>query len=145
MAGRAIDEDDLGAWVIKCDPRRHPHLRRAVLQHEPHVVEHWCVAENYRSRMMRAGVEAILWVSGDGGTVPRGIWGVGWITGAADGEVPLHIPLLREGLTDAELRAAGIDDLEVQKLAIGSNPSWVSTAQLERIRQLLDGWPARVE
>ena len=29
--------------------------------------------------------------------------------------------------TDAELRAAGIDDLEVQRMPFGSNPSWISS------------------
>lgn len=141
MAKRAITEDNLGAWVIKCDPHVHPHLRQILLGHEPHVVDRWCVADNYRSRMMQPGDRAIFWVSADGGTMTRGIRGVGWVTGEAHGEVQLHLPLLADVVSDEELRAGGVDDLEVQRLAVGSNPSWVSKVQLRDIEKLLDGWP----
>ncbi|MBO1756332.1 hypothetical protein [Allobranchiibius sp. CTAmp26] len=141
MAQRKITEDNLGAWVIKCDPQQHPRLRHALLAHRPHVVRDWCVADNYRSRMMQPGHRAILWVSAGGGTVTRGIAGVGWVTSEAQGDVSLHLPLLHDTLSDDELRATGIDDLEVQRLPVGSNPSWVSTVQLADIEKLLDGWP----
>ena len=147
MAKHAITEDNLGAWVIKCDPQQHPHLRRTLQEGRPHIVRDWCVAENYRGRMMRPGHKAILWVSAGGGRVTRGIAGVGWVTSEAQaqGNVALHVPLLQDTLSDDELRATGIDDLEVQRLPVGSNPSWVSRVQLTDIEKLLDGWPEQAQ
>lgn len=69
----------------------------------------------------------------------RGIWGVGRITAAADEtadglRVGLHLSLRPEALvTDAELRARGLNDLEVQRLPQGSNPSWVTREQRNEI------------
>lgn len=58
-----------------------------------------------------------------------------------EGTVALHIPLLGQAVSDAELRLAGIDDLEVQRQAYGSNPSWVSEQQLGRIDRVLESVP----
>jgi hypothetical protein len=44
-------------------------------------------------------------------------------------------------VTDAELRASGIGDLEVQRMPFGSNPSWVTVDQLTKINALLGEWP----
>jgi hypothetical protein len=51
--------------------------------------------------------------------------------------VPVDIPLFATALTDADLRAAHIDDLEVQRVPAASNPSWVSLEQWARIEPLL--------
>jgi len=142
-----ITEDTLGAWLIKCDPEAHPDLPRRVDQPGRGVVTRWCVARNYRSRMMKPGDRAILWISGNGRRMTRGIWGVGWVTGhVQDGpanDISLHIPLFEAGaeLTSAELVDAGITDLEVQVQAQMSNPSWVTKEQLIRIQKLLEPWP----
>ena len=53
----------------------------------------------------------------------------------------VDIPLLDSPVTDAELRSAAIDDLEVQRVPMGSNPSWLSRDQLSRLTPLLPGWP----
>lgn len=53
----------------------------------------------------------------------------------------LDIPLFASALTDADLRAAGVDDLEVQRMPAGSNPSWVSKQQWDRIETLLHERP----
>jgi hypothetical protein len=92
-------------------------------------------------------------VSGDGRLVSRGIWGLGWVTGAVrdvvdrEGtgpptkEVPLDLPLLRRGVLEEEIRSAGVDDLEVLRQPQGSNPSWVSKDQLSAIAHLCGAWP----
>jgi hypothetical protein len=170
--GRLVSEESLGAWVVKCDPRANPDVPRAARSGEPWVAQRWCVADNYRSRMMRPGHRAVLWVSGDGRSLARGLWGLGWVTGpvrgpggeqvdGADGsagsggsggsggsagrrrpEVALHLPLARAGVSPDEIRAAGVADLEVLVQPHGSNPSWISRSQLARLSPLLPEWPA---
>jgi hypothetical protein len=165
-----ITDENLGAWLIKCDPTSKYDLPRAIEELELEVVENWSVTDNYRSRMMKPTDRAILWVSGDGRKMTRGIWGLGWVTDyvqdvvhvelepdedtfwhneadrlAVTNDIALDIPLFDEALSDADLRAAGIDDLEVQKQAQGSNPSWVSKDQLHEIEQLVDEWPEWIE
>ncbi|MDO9455262.1 protein NO VEIN domain-containing protein [Nocardioides sp.] len=170
MAERTVNEGNLGAWLIKCDPKSKYDLPRAIKELDLEEVTNWSVADNYRSRMMKPEDKVILWVSGDSKLMTRGIWGVGWVTDfvrdtvhedlepdedtywhneedrlAVTNDVALDIPLFEGALSDAELRAADIDDLEVQVQAQGSNPSWVSKEQLARIEELLDEWPEWLE
>jgi hypothetical protein len=56
---------------------------------------------------------------------------------AAGLSVPVDIRPVASTLTDADLRAAGVDDLEVQRMPAGSNPSWVSRRQWDLIEPLL--------
>lgn len=61
MAERAITEDNLGAWVIKCDPETKFDLPGAIddgLQ----TIETWSVVPGYRSDMMASNDKIILWV-----------------------------------------------------------------------------------
>jgi hypothetical protein len=142
MAARAVTETALGAWLIKCDPSANPELFDPADDGPPRVTSR-CVVRGYRADLMKPGDRVVLWVSGDGRARARGLWGAGQVTGRAhetpDGlAVPVDIPLLSAPLTDAALRAAGVDDLEVQRMPAGSNPSWVSKEQLARLEQLLD-------
>lgn len=168
MVTRTITGDNLGAWLIKCAPKTFdlPGAMEAGLE----VVTNWSVADNYRSRLMKPGDRVILWVSGDGRIMERGIWGVGWVIGyvqdavfeelepgeetfwhseadrlAVTNDIDVDIPLFEEPLTAAEVLASGITDLEVQLQAQMSNPSWVSKDQLARLEDLLEEWPAQVE
>lgn len=153
MVRRLINDDSLGAWLLKCQPRVNHDVPRAILGGRGGPVTRWCVADNYRAKMMTTGDRVVLWVSGDGRQVARGIWGLGWVTGAvrdvldhegtapATKEVPLHLPLLRRGVLEEEIRAAGVDDLEVLRQPQGSNPSWVSKDQLGAIAGLCGAWP----
>ena len=153
MAGTRIRDDNLGAWLIKCQPKANPDLPRAIRAGNPPPVTRWCVADNYRSRMMAPGDRALLWVSGDGRQLARGIWGVGRVTGRVRRmvddhgveldklEVPLHLRLLSSGVQAETIRAAGCTDLEVFAVPQGSNPSWVSTEQLAVLGGLLGEWP----
>ncbi|HXH77677.1 hypothetical protein [Nocardioides sp.] len=155
MADARISADNLGAWLIKCQPRVNPELPRSIRAGDTQPITRWCVADNYRSRMMGPGDRAVLWVSGDGRELARGIWGLGWVTGPVRPmvdelgvetdklEVPLHLPLLSSGLRAEEIKAAGVTDLEVLRLPQGSNPSWVSLDQLTVLAELVDEWPPR--
>jgi len=167
-----ITEDNLGAWLIKCDPDAKFDLPRLIEEQGTDVVTNWSVANNYRSRMMTPGDKAILWVSGNGRRMTRGIWGVGWVAGhvqdtvaeilesgedsywhseeerlAVTNDIALDIPLFESGteLAAAGLVAAGVNDLEVQTQAQMSNPSWVTKEQLAEIEALLEPWPEYID
>lgn len=159
---RSVTEDTLGAWLLKADPTGRWDLLAAI-EAGLALVTGWCVVDNYRSALMRPGDRVLFWVSGHGRVLERGIWGLGHVTGsvedvdreqtddgfwrseadrrAATTSIPVHIPLLREPVSAAELRAAGITDLEVQRVPQGSNPSWVSRPQLAWLEPFLPDWP----
>jgi hypothetical protein len=169
MVTRTITEDNLGAWLIKCDPTTKYNLPAAIAAGET-VVDNWSVVDNYRSRMMKPGDKVILWVSGNGKVMARGIWGVGWVTGyvqdtvyeeldpgeetfwyseadrlAVTNDIDLDIPLFDAALSAEQIIAAGLTDLEVLEIAQMSNPSWVSKDQLARLEPLLEEWPQPME
>ena len=134
---RNVSTERLGAWVIKCNPRKTAvEPMRAAGQ----AKASWCVADNYRSRLMRPGQRVLFWVSAH---PRRGIWGAGRIDGAVttdDGtlHVPVRIPLFAEPVTAAELGAVpGLRDMEVFRAPQQSNPSWVSAAEWALIEPLL--------
>ena len=134
---RNVTAEELGAWVIKCNPRKTAvEPMRAAGQ----AKASWCVADNYRSRLIRAGQRVLFWVSGH---PQRGIWGAGRIDGAVttdDGtlHVPVRIPLFAEPVTAAELGAVpGLRAMEVFRAPQQSNPSWVSAAEWALIEPLL--------
>lgn len=148
---RRITRDNLGAWLLRCNPKSEPELTRLIAQ-GGHRIQRWCVADNYRSRVMAAGDSVLFWVSGDGRQVARGIWGSGQVldvvgcaqqAGAPAGaraaaspgrpSADVDIPLFAAAVSDQEIRAAGIDDLEVQVQPQGANPSWVSAGQFVRL------------
>ena len=167
MAANLITQDNLGAWLIKCDPARYD--LSSAIEAGFEVVTNWSVANNYRSRMMEPGHKVILWVSGDSKVMDRGIWGIGWVTGyvqdtvhdvdpdeetfwhreedrlAVTNDITVDIPLFDEAVTAVELVALGITDLEVQIQAQSSNPSWVSKEQLVRLEPLVGEWTDEVE
>ena len=133
----AITPETLGAWLIKARPDPGSEVL-ALVERGGGTLTSRCVSPGYRARMMAAGDPVLLWLSGDGRRTTRGIWGVGRVTGPVeDGVVPLELPLLEEPLAAGELVAAGIDDLEVQRMPQGANPSWVSRSQLAALAPLL--------
>ena len=134
---RSVTLQGLGAWVIKCNPRvTAVDPMHAAGEAKPS----WCVADNYRSRLMRPGQRVLFWVSAH---PRRGFWGAGRITGEATGEdgqlhVPVHIPLFAEPVLAADLSAVReLGSMEVFRLPQQSNPSWVSKAELALIDRLL--------
>lgn len=168
MPTRTITRDNLGAWLIKCDPESKYDLPSAI-EAGLEVVYNWSVSRGYRSQMMEPGDKVILWVSGNGRRMTRGIWGVGWVTShvrdtvhnnvepgeetfwhseadrlAVTNDVSVDIPLFEDGdeISSEALLAAGITDLEVQMQAQMANPSWVTKEQLAAIEALLEEpWP----
>ena len=148
MSTARITDDNLGAWLIKCQPTVNVEVPRAILSGDRTPITRWCVATNYRSRMMKAGDRVLLWVSGDGRRLARGIWGAGHVTWPVRRmldeqgcqleklEVPLSVLLLLDGLPAEEIRSAGIA-LEVWRSPMGSNPSWIEIDQLAALDELL--------
>ena len=139
-----ITEDNLGAWLIKARPDAGADLP-ALIERGGASVTSRCVGSGYRARLMATDDKVALWVSGDGRRLARGIWGIGRVLRPAeDTVVRVEIPLFDEAVAAGELVAAGIDDLEVQRMPAGANPSWVSKDQLARLEALLPPWPAEV-
>ena len=155
----AVTRADLGAWLVRCNPAKWDLVGfRAAGGHR---IDSVSVVDNYRSAMMAPGDPVVLWVSGNGRLLARGIWGIGHVTAgvrdepaAAVPDRPHHwrdertrlrvrnavfvdIPLFDSPIPDGELRAASLGDLEVQRQPMGSNPSWLSKAQLARLEPLL--------
>jgi hypothetical protein len=134
---RAVTVDALGAWVIKCNPRK---TSVEPFRAAGEARASWCVADNYRSRLIRPGDRALFWVTGP---VKRGIWGAGQIIGEVsvdDGQahVPVCIPLFAQPLSAAELSALpGLCSMEVFRSPQQANPSWVSAVELAVLDPLL--------
>lgn len=68
----AITQDNLGAWLIKCDPEAKFDLPGAMAAGMD-VITRWSVVPGYRADMMAPNDKIILWVSGDGRRMGRGI------------------------------------------------------------------------
>lgn len=129
--------ETLGAWVIKCNPRKTP---VGPMQAAGETKPSWCVAANYRSRLIRPGQRVLFWVSSH---PQRGVWGAGRVTGELTDEdgrlhVPVHIPLFPHPLTASRLLSIpGLTSMEVFRSPQQANPSWVSTAELALLAPLL--------
>jgi hypothetical protein len=167
VAVRAITKDNLGAWLIKCDPEAKFDLPGAIADGMQNITS-WSVVSGYRADMMAPNDKTILWVSGNGRRMARGIWGIGRVKGEVEPNdddeyfsdvnywldqdarnavelfVPVHIPLFDQAVDARDLVGAGVTDLEVQRMPQGSNPSWVSRDQLERLEHSLPAWPSEV-
>jgi hypothetical protein len=118
-----------------------------------------------RSALMAVGDRVLFWVSGHGRQgFTRGVWGLGQVVAEAEpwsettrgfwraadahhgirARVEVDVALLDEPVRDAELRAAGINDLEVQRQPFAANPSWISQEQLAALHELLPAWPQAI-
>jgi hypothetical protein len=134
---RSVTLEALGAWVIKCNPHKTP---VAPMRAAGEATPSWCVADNYRSRLIQADQPVLFWVAAH---PRRGFWGAGRTTDTVsmeDGQlhVPVHIRLFAEPVTAAELLSLpGLRSMEVFRSPQQANPSWVSTAELALIDPLL--------
>jgi hypothetical protein len=134
---RAVTQANLGAWVIKCNSRKTP---VEPFREAGRAKSGWCVADNYRSRLIRPGDRVLFWVSAH---PQRGIWGAGRVieeVSVQDGQarVTVDIPLFDEPLTAAHLsRSNGLRSLEVFRSPQQANPSWVSTTELALLEPML--------
>ena len=158
---RAVDRSRLGAWLLKCNPALWD--LRGLLDSGEDRITSWAVQPGYRARLVAAGDPVVFWVSGPGHQgLRRGIWGLGHATAEVEPWVETHqgrwrsasdshgvrarvevdVRLLDEPVPDEELRAAGIDGLEVQRQPFMANPSFVSREELTALQPLLPTWPA---
>ncbi|MET0474778.1 MAG: EVE domain-containing protein [Mycobacterium sp.] len=134
MPKRSVTLASLGAWVIKCNPRK---TSVEVFRAAGQAKSTWCVADNYRSRLIRPGHRVLFWVAAH---PQRGIWGAGRVIGDVFIEggqlhVPVHLPLFAEPLTAGEL--SELPTMEVFRSPQQANPSWVSVEELAMIEPLL--------
>lgn len=140
MDKRSVTAESLGAWVIKCNPAKTPVEPMQVAGRAKTL---WCVADNYRSRLMAPGQRVLFWVSAH---PQRGIWGAGRITAAPvrdDGRlhVATSITLFDKPLTAAELRnTPGLETMEVFHSPQQANPSWASAREWAALAQLLSAF-----
>ncbi|MDJ0395050.1 hypothetical protein QMK17_17130 [Rhodococcus sp. G-MC3] len=136
MTDRPITLDTLGAWVIKCNPHT---TDLAPMVTAGRANEWWCVAENYRSRLMAPEQPVLFWVSSHR---LRGLWGAGRLTGVAvpgpRWKVPTDITLFDEPILAARLSAiAELHALEVFRSPQQSNPSWIDRDAWSTVRALM--------
>ncbi len=136
VTARAITDQTLGAWVIKCNPHK-TDLAPMVEVRRAH--ENWCVADNYRTRLMAPGQPVLFWVSSH---PRRGIWGAGRLTGTPvpgpQWKVSTDITLFDQPILASDLQAvAELSTLEVFRSPQQSNPSWVDASAWAVIRQML--------
>jgi hypothetical protein len=157
---QAVSRESLGAWLLKANPAVWD-VRRFRAEGGTRLSS-WSVQRGYRAALMRPGDKVVFWLSGPGtGGLTRGVWGLGHVVAEAEAwvdaergwwlddaarqalraRVEVDVPLLEHPLAAAELRAAGITDLEVQRVPQGSNPSFLSRPQLAAVQELLPDWP----
>ncbi|WP_346764450.1 hypothetical protein [Rhodococcus sp. B10] len=136
MTTRTVTPESLGAWVIKCNPNT-TDLGPMIAAGRAH--ENWCVASNYRTRLMSAGQRVLFWVSAH---PRRGFWGAGVVTGSAvpgpRWKIATDIELFAEPVLASAIRnVQGLDGLEVFRSPQQSNPSWVDREQFALLEPLL--------
>lgn len=166
---RTVTRDNLGAWLLRCNPRDKWDLA-GFMDNGGEWIGAWSVVDTYRSQMMAPDDLVVLWVTGDSRILARGIWGIGYVTSEMKDEAPddpqageidfwvddaarravehmvdIDIPLFDDAITASEIRAAGLDDLEVLRQTQGQNPSWITKEQLVRLRTILPPWPEPLE
>ncbi|WP_091769712.1 hypothetical protein [Blastococcus aurantiacus] len=129
--------DAWAAWLLKStrppteiDPGWAPGEERELTR---------CVRRSYRLDLIAPGQPVLLWVSG---RVLPGVHAVGTVTGALredtggdDGPaLPVRLTRLPDPVERGELLAdPHFRTAEVLRMPAGSNPSWLSAAQLEAV------------
>ena len=147
--GRAVTGETLGAWLIKTSPSATPvdELLRTAFA----TVTGRCVRPTYRALVVAAGQPVLLWISGNDARHPAGVYAHGHTTGPVEPEAepekdgaaggrpalvmpirltPLDPPILRREVQQQPCLSA----LEVLRMPAGSNPSFLTRAQLRDLR-----------
>ena len=133
---------DLGAWLIKANPKASPvdeFLRTGF-----ETVDTRCVQPTYRLGEVVPGQPVLLWVSGGDKRHPAGLYAQGHTTGlpqpALEGsklDLPVRLTPLDPPVLRAELREhPRLSQLEVLKVPAGSNPSYLTRDQLDELTHL---------
>jgi hypothetical protein len=141
---RAVNLDDLGAWLLKGNADRADLVSR--FAREPDVWN-WCVQPGYRARLMRAGQPVVFWASGSAQRLPYGVWGLGRLTGSPeldprDGRwhAPLDLTILppAQRVPRSELRSdPRLATIEVFRQPQAGNPSFLTVAQFRALAEYL--------
>ena len=136
MPPRAVTPESLGAWLVRAsggDPATKSHAERGFAE----VVTR-CVRRSYRTDLVEQGQRVLLWVSGSEPDLPAGIHASGRTTGpVADGVMPVTLTPLRSPVLRSELVGhPDLASLEVIRMPAGSNPSYVTPAQLSALEDM---------
>jgi hypothetical protein len=127
-----LEPPDVAGWLLKStrapagiDPGWAPGEERELTR---------CVRRSYRLELVSPGQPVVLWVSG---RVRPGVHAVGTVSGpvgAGDGDgpvLPVRLTSLPDPVERGELLAdPGFRSAEVLRMPAGSNPSWLTAAQL---------------
>ncbi|MBJ7453678.1 MAG: hypothetical protein JHC71_16575 [Blastococcus sp.] len=130
-----LEPSDVAGWLLKStrapadiEPGWAPGEERELAR---------CVRRSYRLELVSPGQPVLLWVSG---RVRPGVHAVGSVSGpvgADDGDgpvLPVRLTSLPDPVDRGELLAAPrFRSAEVLRMPAGSNPSWLSAAQLEAV------------
>jgi hypothetical protein len=142
MPARALTPESFGAWLIKASPGEHSVdelVRRGFA-----TTSTWCVRPTYRADLVEPGQPVLLWISGRDARTPPGIHAQGLTTGPADTStgrlaVPVSLLPVEPPVLRAEVAAHPVlSQIEVVRMPAGSNPSYLSRAQLAALRE---AWP----
>ena len=131
-----LEPGDVACWVIKTSRPPEalaPGWRRA----ETRALRR-CVRPSYRLDLMAPGQRCLLWLSG---RVDPGVQAVGVLTAGPDAEpaVEVGLHLLDSPVERAELALLGdFAGAEVMRMPAGSNPSYLTDAQLRPVLDRLD-------
>ena len=137
---RRLADGDVAAWLVKTS-----------LPPEA-LADDWaagstrrldrCLRPSYRLELMRPGQTCLLWLSGRD---RPGVHAVGSLAGtprlqAGQPSVAVELRLLSQPVARADLaRSPGFADAEVLRMPAGSNPSYLTAAQLAAVHELVDG------
>jgi hypothetical protein len=137
---RAVTRESLGAWLLKTDPASTP-VPELVAGGFRSMTSR-CVRRSYRTELMAPGQLVLLWVSGRDPHFPAGIYASGGLTGPVQ-EESLEVPVELRPIEPPVLRTELLEDpvlarIEVLRMPAGSNPSYLTAEELDRLR---DGWP----
>lgn len=167
MTQRTVRSDNLGAWVLKCDPKVWD-LALALELGDTNITG-WSLAQSYRLNLMKPGQPVVFWVSGPkkGSVTFRGVWGFGRLTGGAEWSegmsareakstlwldwnkatepgwyVKTDIPLLENPIPADEFLADPIlAGSEVVRAQQQSNPVFFTKEEYRALLALRKSWP----
>ena len=138
MSAPAVTGSTLGAWLVKARPDGLP--LAGLLDSGFAGLTSRCVRPTYRAELVEEGQPVLLWISGGDREHPAGVYAAGHTTGAVsqDGpelSMPVRLEAVEPVLRSELLGHPLLRDLEVIRMAAGSNPSYLDKAQYRTLRQ----------
>lgn len=151
----AVTATTLGAWLIKGSEEVYPVDR--LIRNRFSTVTGWSMRKTYRTDLIRPDQPVLFWISGSSKIHPAGIYAEGrttgramadvaddeWVDPAERGRPKLFMPVKLRALAAPVLRIdllqhPSLSQIEVLKMAAGSNPSFVTPADLAALHS---DWP----